>query len=113
KLDHLIYFIDNNGYQLDGATRDILDHGDIRKKVEGFGLHVQEINGHDVAAIDAAINEAKAHTGVPSCIILDTTKGKGATFAEPSHAHSSQPKEDQWQEALAAAEKALADAENA
>ncbi|MBQ9345834.1 MAG: transketolase, partial [Oscillibacter sp.] len=73
KLDHLIYFIDNNGYQLDGATRDILDHGDIRRKVEGFGLHVQEINGHDVAAIDAAINEAKAHTGVPSCIILDTT----------------------------------------
>ena len=39
KLDNLIYFIDNNGYQLDGRTADILDHGDIAKKAAGFGLY--------------------------------------------------------------------------
>ena len=34
KLDNIIYFIDNNGYQLDGPTADILDHGNIAKKAE-------------------------------------------------------------------------------
>ena len=113
QLDNLIYFIDNNGYQLDGSTKSILDHGDIAKKAAGFGLYTQEIDGHDVTAIEKAIENAKAHKGVPSCIVLDTSKGKGATFAEAKHEHSSQPKEEQWQEAIAAAEQALAAAKNA
>ena len=54
-----------------------------------------------------AIQNAYAKKGVPSCIVLDTSKGKGATFAEPKHDHSSQPSEEQWTEAIAAAEKAL------
>ena len=113
KLDNIIYFLDNNGYQLDGATADILNHGDITKKIQGFGLYTQEIDGNDVAAIDQAIQNAKAKKGVPSCIVLDTIKGKGATFAENSHSHSSQPKPEQWDEAIAVAEKALFDAKNA
>ena len=39
--------------------------------------------------------------------------GKGATFAEPKHDHSSQPNEEQWAEALAASEKALEEIKNA
>ena len=113
KLDNIIYFIDINGYQLDGPTADILDHGNIAKKAESFGLYTQEIDGHDVKAIYDAIQNAYAKKGVPSCIVLDTCKGKGATFAEPKHDHSSQPNEEQWAEALAAAEKALEDAKNA
>ena len=113
KLDNIIYFIDNNGYQLDGPTADILDHGNIAKKAESFGLYTQEIDGHDVKAIYDAIQNAYAKKGVPSCIVLDTCKGKGATFAEPKHDLSSQPNEEQWAEALAAAEKALEDAKNA
>lgn len=113
KLDNIIYFIDNNGYQLDGPTADILDHGNIAKKAESFGLYTQEIDGHDVKAIYDAIQNAYAKKCVPSCIVLDTSKGKGATFAEPKHDHSSQPNEEQWAEALAAAEKALEDAKNA
>ncbi len=110
KLDNLIYFVDKNGYQLDGATKDILDHGDLAGKVSAFGLYTQEVDGHDVAAIYHAIENAYARKGVPSCIVLDTIKGKGATFAETSHAHSSEPSEEKWQEALAAAEKALEEA---
>ena len=113
KLDNIIYFVDNNGYQLDGKTDDVLAHGDMAKKVAGFGLHTQEIDGHDVTAIYEAIQKAKETKGVPSCIVLDTCKGKGATFAEPKHDHSSQPKEEQWQEAIAASEKELEAAKNA
>ena len=113
KLDNVIAFIDKNDYQLDGATRDILDHGDIAKKAEAFGMYTQEVDGHDVEAIYNAIQNAYAKKGVPSCIVLDTIKGKGATFAEPKREHSSQPNAEQWAEALAAAEKALDDAKNA
>ncbi len=113
KLDNLTVFIDKNNYQLDGATADILDHGDIAKKVEGFGLYVQEIDGHDVGAIYQAIMNAQAKKGVPSCIVLDTIKGKGATFAEGTGAHSSQPSKEQWAEAIAASEKAYEALKNA
>lgn len=113
KLDNVIVFIDKNLYQLDGATDDILPHGDLAKKAESFGLYTQEIDGHDVEAIYGAIQNAYAKKGVPSCIVLDTIKGKGATFAEPSRAHSSQPNAEQWTEALEASEKALAAAKNA
>ena len=57
-------------------------------------------------AIYDAIQNAYAKKGVPSCIVLDTCKGKGATFAEPKHDHSSQPNEEQWAEAIAASEQA-------
>ena len=113
KLDKLTYFIDKNGYQLDGPTDDILAHGDLAKKAESFGLYTQEIDGHDVQAIYDAIQNAYAKKGVPSCIVLDTCKGKGATFAEPKHDHSSQPNEEQWAEAIAASEKALEAVKNA
>src|SRR5699024_9214148 len=54
-----------------------------------------------------AVQQAYACKGQPSCLILNTVKGKGATFAEPSGAHSSQPTQEQWDEAIAAAEAAL------
>lgn len=113
KLDNVVVFLDKNGYQLDGPTDEILPHGDLAKKAAAFGLDTQEIDGHDVEAIDRAIQNALAKTGVPSCIVLDTIKGKGATFAEPKREHSSQPGEEQWAEALEASEKALAAAMNA
>ena len=112
-LDNIVYIIDKNGYQLDGPTDSILAHGNIAKKAESFGLYTQEIDGHDVTAIYNAIQNAYAKKGVPSCIVLDTCKGKGATFAEPKHDHSSQPSEEQWTEAIAAAEKALDAIKNA
>jgi transketolase len=113
KLDNVVVFVDKNGYQLDGSTDDILAHGDIAKKCEAFGLYTQEIDGHDVTAIYNAIQNAYAKKGVPSCIVLDTIKGKGATFAEPKREHSSQPSGEQWAEAIAASEQALAAIENA
>ncbi len=112
KLSNILFFLDKNGYQLDGSTDDILPHGDLAKKAEAFGLYTQEIDGHDVMAIYDAIQKAFAHTDGPSCIVLDTIKAKGATFAEPKREHSSQPSEELWQEALAASEKALQDIMN-
>lgn len=82
KLDNLIVFVDNNGKQLDGCTKDICDMGDFSKKFEAFGWYAQDIDGHDVEQIYDAIEKAKTMKGKPTAIILNTIKGKGVKFVE-------------------------------
>ena len=87
----MITFVDRNKQQLDGLTADVLDLGDIGAKFAAFGWHVQNINGHDCGAIQAAIGVAKNTKGVPSVIVLDTEKGHGCKFSEgvcPNHHQS-------------------------
>ena len=110
KLDNLVCFVDNNKNQLDGPVADVMSHGKgIGAKFDAFGWNVIDVaDGNDVEQIYDAVQEAYATKGVPTCIVLNTIKGKGATFAEPSGAHSSQPSPEQWEEAIAAAEAELA-----
>ena len=91
ELDNLICFVDRNKQQLDGYTKEVLDMGDIGAKFAAFGWHVQNVNGHDCGAIQAAIQVAKEAKGVPSCIVLNTEKGYGCKFSEgvcPNHHQS-------------------------
>jgi transketolase len=81
-LDRLITFVDANKQQLDGFTNDIISLGDIAGKFRSFGWDARRADGHDVAAIEEAIQGAKAAIGKPSVIVLDTAKGKGCSFAE-------------------------------
>ncbi|MGI5971342.1 MAG: transketolase [Oscillospiraceae bacterium] len=81
-LDNLIVLIDYNRQQLDGYTKDICDLGDLAGKFSEFGFYVQDIDGHDADALSSAIDNAKAHTGSPSAIILNTIKGKGCIVSE-------------------------------
>ncbi|MGI6651984.1 MAG: transketolase [Limnochordia bacterium] len=81
-LDNLVVFVDYNKQQLDGYIDEINPLGDLRAKWEQFGWHAQEVDGHDVAEIYAAIQAAKAAKGKSSVIILNTVKGKGCHFAE-------------------------------
>jgi transketolase len=82
RVDNLVAFIDYNKQQLDGFTCDIMDLGNLSHKFASFGWHVQDIDGHDITALYEAIENAKAHKGQPSVIILNTSKGKGCCFAE-------------------------------
>ena len=111
KLDHLICLVDNNGRQLDGAVADVMGHAKgLAAKFDAFGWHVIHVtDGNDVEKIYDAIAEAYTVTGKPTAIVLDTVKGKGATFAESSGAHSSEPTAEQWDEAFAYAEKQMAE----
>ena len=111
KLDNLVCFVDDNKYQLDGAVDKVMSHGKgIGAKFDAFGWNVIELqDGNDVEQIYDAVQLAYDTKGVPTCIVLNTVKGLGATFAEPSGAHSSQPTKEQWDEAIAAAEKKLAE----
>jgi len=82
KLPNLIAFTDYNKQQLDGFTKDILDMGNLAAKWEQFGWFTQEVDGHDIAALDAAIDKALAEKERASMIVMNTIKGKGCSFAE-------------------------------
>ena len=111
KLDNLVCFVDDNKYQLDGACENVMKHANgIGAKFAAFGWNVVECaDGNDVEQIYDAIQTAYATKDVPTCIVLNTVKGKGATFADGTGAHSSQPSKEQWDEAIAFAEKQLAE----
>jgi transketolase len=82
KADNITAFIDWNKLQAMGPTKSIFDIPNLDKKWKAFGWEVFTTNGHDVAAITAALEKAEAVKGKPQLIILDTVKGKGVSFAE-------------------------------
>ncbi|NLW02547.1 MAG: transketolase [Clostridiaceae bacterium] len=75
-LSNFIVILDNNRQQLDGFTDDISSLGDVCRKAEAFGWFAVDVDGHDLAAIDQAIEECK-RSEKPGFINLKTIKGKG------------------------------------
>jgi transketolase len=101
KLSNLTVFVDFNRMQIDGTVAEIMGMEPVVDKWTSFGWHVQRIDGHDVGAIDAAIEAAKLVTDKPSVIILNTVKGKGAFFAEGLVGSHNMPiTEEQWRKAV-------------
>ncbi|MDR1178741.1 MAG: transketolase [Spirochaetaceae bacterium] len=82
KLSNFIAFTDYNKQQLDGYTKDIIDLGDLEAKWREFGWFAQTVDGHDIAALDNAVEKAKAQKEKPSMIVMNTVKGRGCSFAE-------------------------------
>jgi transketolase len=81
-MSNLIAFTDFNKQQLDGFVKDVLDLGDLPAKWKAFGWFTQEVDGHDIEALDKAIEAAQGQTEKPSMIVMHTVKGKGCNFAE-------------------------------
>lgn len=101
KLDNLIVFVDNNNLQIDGPIDQVCSPYPIDKKFEAFNFHVQNVDGHDFAAIAAAVDAAKAAKGMPSVIVAHTTKGKGVSFMENQVGwHGKAPNEDEYESAM-------------
>ncbi len=75
-VKNFIVLLDNNKQELDGFTDDISALGDMRQKAEDFGWFALDVDGHDVDAINDAIEQCKA-SDKPGFINLRTIKGKG------------------------------------
>ena len=96
KLDNLIVVLDYNKGQIDGPTNEILNLEPIGDKLRAFNWDVQEIDGHDMQAIDDAMTRAQAENGKPHFIIAHTVKGKGVSFMErPTEWHGKTPNAEQ------------------
>ena len=106
KLDNLCAIIDNNGLQIDGHCCDVMYIEPIVKKWDAFGWHVIDINGHDMEAILAALNEAEMLEGKPTMIVARTVKGKGVSLFEGKvEYHGLAPSRDELEIALKELEK--------
>jgi transketolase len=70
-LDNIIYFYDDNKISIEGSTS-LAFTEDVPARFRADGWHVQEIDGHDMDAIDAAIRAAKAAKGQPHLIACHT-----------------------------------------
>jgi len=82
KADNLVAIVDNNGLQIDGWNRDVMNLDPFNKKWQAFGWHVIEVDGHSFTQLIDAFDRAKLVKGQPVVIIAHTIKGKGVSFME-------------------------------
>ena len=84
-LGKLIAFYDDNGISIDGDVEGWFTD-DTVKRFEAYGWQViPAIDGHNFAALDAAIASAKADTTRPTLVCCRTKIGKGAPNKEGGH----------------------------
>lgn len=112
KVDNLIATIDWNGQQIDGPTKTVMALDSLRAKFEAFNWQVLEMDGNDMDAVVAGLNNAKTFVskGKPIVILMKTEMGKGIDFMEGSHEwHGIAPNDEQLQKALAQLPETLGD----
>ena len=84
-LGKLIAFWDDNGISIDGHVENWFSD-DTAKRFEAYGWHVvRDVDGHDAAAIDKAIHEAKSVNNKPTLICCKTVIGFGSPNLCGSH----------------------------
>lgn len=106
KLDNLCVIVDNNGLQIDGPVDKVCSPYPIDKKFEAFNFHVINVDAHDFDKLRAAFREARETKGMPTCIVLHSTKGKGISFMENNvDWHGKAPNDEEYAVAMADLEK--------
>lgn len=82
QLHNLIVIVDRNAIQIDGYTKDVMPLEPLKEKWEAFNFDVQEVDGHNIRAVNDAIGKAQAVYGQPSVIIAHTIPSKGVGVFE-------------------------------
>lgn len=99
-LDNLTALVDSNRTQADGDLGSILEVEPLREKYTAFGWNACEIDGNDVAAVQAALN-APVVTGKPTAIICHTRLGAGVPLiADRPRAHFVRVDAQDWTTAI-------------
>lgn len=101
RLDNLCLIIDNNNLQIDGKVDEVMNVYPIHKKLKSFGFETINVNGHNIAELITAFEQAKEIKGKPTAIIANTVKGEGISFMEDQVGwHGKAPDEEQYKEAV-------------
>jgi transketolase len=83
RLDRLVVLLDANNSQVDGPVDSITTIEPIAAKWSAFGWHVQDLDGHDVDAVSAALAETDAQAGRPSVLVCRTSTAGGLDCLPP------------------------------
>lgn len=75
KLDNVVVFVDVNGMQVDGETKDVMNVEPIDERLKAFGASVSVVNGHDVDALAAAMQDRV--DGKPHFVLAYTNPSQG------------------------------------
>ncbi len=81
-LDNLCAITDVNALGQSRATQWAHDMAAYKRRWQAFGWHIAVVDGHDLAALLDALDEAASTAGRPTMILARTLKGKGVSFAE-------------------------------
>lgn len=112
KVDNLIAFVDYNGQQIDGPTKEVMDNGDLAAKFTAFGWEVLSAKGNDMDQLCEDINAAfeASGKGKPVVVLLHTEMGFGVDFMVGTHKwHGIAPNDEQLEKALAQLPSTLQD----
>jgi len=74
--------VDFNKIQTDKTLNEIINLGDLEKKFQIFGWHVELCDGHDFSQLEKVFQSFSLITDKPKVVIADTIKGKGVSFME-------------------------------
>jgi transketolase len=104
-LSNLVAIIDYNKIQSFGSVAEVSELHPLADKFRAFNWGVQELDGHDHAALTTALNGPPALAGRPTVVIAHTIKGKGVSFMEGQLAwHYKSPDGGQLEAALSEVE---------
>ena len=91
KLSNLIWIYDSNRVTIEGHT-DLAYSDDVESRFKGYNwntMHVDDAN--DGAALEAALNKAKATTDKPTLIVVKSIIGWGAPHKQDTSAAHGEP----------------------
>jgi transketolase len=100
-LSNLCVLLDLNHMQIDGTIEQVMNSAPQDKKLEAFNFNVLTINGNDMDDIERALAAFHAENDKPTCIILNTVKGKGVSYMENQVGwHGKAPNDEEYRIAM-------------
>jgi transketolase len=83
RLGSIVAFIDKNDMCMDGPQDEVMQVNPVDEKFTAFGWHAVNVDGHDVGALVAAVDQLPPPTGDrPTVVVAQTIKGRGVGFME-------------------------------
>jgi transketolase len=100
RLDNVTAIVDMNRQVADGLAQEVMGTEPADEKLRVSGWHTLRVDGNDVAAVAAALDELREHRGSPTALVCDTRIGAGVPMLESREKlHFMRVAEDEWQTA--------------
>ena len=100
-LDKLTCIVDRNRLQQGDRTELTMGLDPLPEKFRGFGWAVRETDGNDPGALLETFEALPFEAGKPSCVIANTTKGRGVSFIEDDKGwHHRVPTDGEYERAV-------------